>query len=777
MFFAILIAYFIGCGEINSSSVITFDGTKKTIMNFSKIFYEKPGNELTLKEIKDLKEEEWKEGEFAVFSQSKSEYCWIKIRVNNKGAFKECLIAGWPSSIFAGSIFYPLNKKWISSDISNEVVFYEGKLKFHGSVAMLSLPIGEETEVYLRLKQKGKALESIILVSVGEGIAEDSRVKRIEVLSNIFYIFILIIIIFMYVMFRDVYFLNFFMFIFFALLDFFQESIVFTSQKQLVLYKALTSSIMVTFHLRFMRDIVKSVTRSRGFNLLTYFINFGYVFSVCMVFVVGLPFFKYSANFFLFLDSSLYRVTLVILSIFSRRYDKFFSLLLVAFMLSSSLTTLALLSMMLKVPYFLFSPPMDHFLGVAEDFVAMMILLMNRFYVLRGEYAVLANAENFMIALRESGNLRKIFEYMLNNMKRHFNYDRSYLFIEGKEGMEVGASVPKSLDCPALLLDIVKTGNFEEDVYLCKDAIKEFAFKPEWKMATFIVVKMSFMENVYGYTVFTSEVKEGLEGDGMGFVKDYAQKGAMVIEHFNKAEIIHNNKAALKVAEDIRDFQKGVSHEISIPLFAQRDQISSMKRVCQEENIKSAKMDELFDDVLEANKFALDQVEESLSLVGAEDSTEFKISYLKSQMAPLRKLCAFSDIDFEIVSGMTDQATFFGPAKSIKNLVNIFLKNSVESFERLDTPKDNQKITVFMFKDGEDLDVRITENGKGLKKDLLDSLFGSNDYEPTSREDKRILQSFRLADSIVNRMNGTLSVDSLENEFTNISFKISPDKK
>ncbi len=770
--------------------VINFKGDKSILVGTFEFLVDKEGG-LNFSDVK-------RSDSFAPFNSKKkrqlerlnlkeAKRVWLKFKIFNNSNSNKLCIHGSGEKKLIGFLMFPSEKSagflskstWNSSKLSTELSLEGTSMKLFSSFALVTVPMDQESEIYACLDLNGGTINEFHIGNLNNLILERDNYKKLKLMSYFLYFLFFLLTIFTLFFFPDPYLLNLSVAVLCYFLWYVQnEYKLISNLLYLRLSKSIVTIILVSFHLRFMRGAVKKEKFSKSFNIVTYLVNILCVFLELGSMITDSKRLQELINILLYFDSLLYLVAIWVILKEIDKNSYFFKCLLAIYIYFFIVLFVKVIFKAFGIAYTAYIPlasitqsGLDLY-SIFKDSSIMLIILANKLYKLRGEYAISTNAESFIEALRESGNLKKIFSYMLNNMKSHFKYDEAFLILKNEDFKELKYSSLGAGSLDEKFLKIAESTMDEKDIYICKDSESEFSFGKDKNIGTFLITRMSFMDVNYGYTVFTSQRKGDFEEGGLGFVKDYAQKGAMIIEHFSKAETIHKNKAELKAAEVIRNFQKASSHEISIPLFAQKDQLNNVQKSMDAANIKDDRLRELINDVAEANKFALEQVEESLAMVGAEDVKEFDMDYIRAQMEPLRKLCSFSDISLEVISGIPEKAKMYGPPKSIKNLINLFLKNSIESFERLEVDRESKTISLFLFKEGRKLDVRVTDNGKGINEKIMTAIFSEEANLSLSIEEKRILQSFRLANAILKSFGSGFHIESTENDFMNVSFCI-----
>lgn len=401
---------------------------------------------------------------------------------------------------------------------------------------------------------------------------------------------------------------------------------------------------------------------------------------------------------------------------------------------------------------------------VASDLLIVMVLIIDRMHVMRVEKAIDKNSERFVFALGTSDSEAELFSKSLLSLRSYIEYDRSYFVVEDM-GLRILASVPKREDDDKSIKSFIKD-NIEE---INKNYFTYFNSKSVTKYfknaSSSVVIPIIIEDEHLGYAVLISRFDEFYSNVELGLIKDFANKAALVVEHFRKMKIINEKEKAIEIYENMGLFHKNSTHEIKIPLFSLSDSLREVKRIYEKEHNNERKdILQFIESMEESVEASMEQIEESLSMVGEEQKLEFDVEYIKNSMNSLRKLCTFLEIDLEEDFLLPLDTKLFGPQKSIKNVVNMIFKNAIEALEKSKKKKKVIKIT-FIVQRGK-LCISIMDNGYGIDEKVKRKLF------KLYTEGKMLSsgQGLMICKSIINRLGGDIEINSSPNLFTKVDF-------
>jgi len=263
-------------------------------------------------------------------------------------------------------------------------------------------------------------------------------------------------------------------------------------------------------------------------------------------------------------------------------------------------------------------------------------------------------------------------------------------------------------------------------------------------------------EQFYGGMLFLSDKGTIYYGGADATISDFSYRCCLAIKHNVQQTEINMKTKELDAYRAIKSYQQGIAHDLKSPIYSIKMGIATMEEEYQKGIFKNTprRMEHYFSLFNEASKEALDEIEESLSVVN-EIYVPFDFEYIERGIETIRRVCEYEGINLEVYSMVeSDKYNLKGPKKSVRNVVRNVLKNAIEAFEGLDT-KD-KRIKIRYGKVGKIFFISIWDNGKGIKKEHFDMLFNNFSFDKEGGSG----QGLTLAKEMVRRMDGDIVINS-----------------
>lgn len=199
----------------------------------------------------------------------------------------------------------------------------------------------------------------------------------------------------------------------------------------------------------------------------------------------------------------------------------------------------------------------------------------------------------------------------------------------------------------------------------------------------------------------------------------------------------------------------GVAHEVGNPLTA----ISSLVQVCQrktDDEFLQNQLAKVRDHIQRINKIVRDLVDFSRpSSMQAEHVQVNEI--INSAVGLLKHDARCRDVDFELNLSPNIPSISCVPDQIHQVLVNLLL-NAVDAMEGVQDPK----ITITTSKVDSNIRLTVADIGKGIKEEKQSHIF--EPFYTTKEVGSGTGLGLSVSHGIINKMNGTISVDSKEGE-------------
>lgn len=535
-----------------------------------------------------------------------------------------------------------------------------------------------------------------------------------------------------------------------------------------VIIRISVSIFFILFILEFLKDRIKA----DGFQKISWYVMGSIVTLNVIDFVLpllGISIFqKMALSYIAFMILLFYYFFFnVVLTSFKYTYNFLFFFACLLGIMSTVLTVI--IENLFGVYVISVSPNYMNLYDGFSDLILFIVLMVDRLRILRIEQAVDKHSTNFVLALKSSGKVGDIFSKLLWELKSYIRYNRAHIVVKAgstSTNFKLLASAPHHSDKESGIIDAV-----EKSLKLNVKSMNIIDNKIDIKKATSIFVMPLSIEGgeVNGAVIFINELDITYNLNEMDFIKDFSRKAAMMIEHFSKAKVINDRNKAVEIAENMKLFHKTSTHEIKIPLLSLNDAINYFKILYTKKYRDQDKSIMTYvEQMKEAVNSSLEQIEESLAIVGEEPKTEFTLQYLIDELSSLKKLCGFLDIKLEENYNFPEDVKLFGSKKAVKNVINMILKNGIEALEHYTLPKGkkDKRVNIIFYKKNNKLGVNIRDNGPGIKEEYVDKVFN------LFTEGKMVSsgQGLMLCKSSIERMGGKISVSTVKGAYTEIDF-------
>lgn len=409
---------------------------------------------------------------------------------------------------------------------------------------------------------------------------------------------------------------------------------------------------------------------------------------------------------------------------------------------------------------------------ILTDLLILLALAVDRFYISNMEKLIDKNADNFVYALGSSGDSKEVFENIVLNLKKHFNYDQIYLFsLEGGIHDILFSNISKKnyekvkSDISDMINEVI--GKFtKEDIIFIKSTKGDLNVNYDT-----IVIPLKVRQENLGYFFLRGTFSRVYNVMQKSLIKNFSNKMALILEHFNKAKALNDRIQLAEIYENIGLFHKTSTHEIKIPLLSLRNSLKRLKHlhgysgdIDKLKDVKNMEISQHLETIEESLSSSIEQINNSLSMVGAEDSDVFDYKYLKDGLESLRKLCEFLGIEFEEDYLMDEEIKLYGPKNAIKNVVIMVVKNGIEALEK-STDKTKKLSFVLSIVDNR-IQFKVVDNAGNLSEEARKNVF----KRYTEGKMAGSGQGLMLCRSIVERLGGRILIAFEENIFTKVEF-------
>lgn len=388
-------------------------------------------------------------------------------------------------------------------------------------------------------------------------------------------------------------------------------------------------------------------------------------------------------------------------------------------------------------------------------------LLYSAIHSLREE-KVSSNAEDFVRSFENNQDLKGVLKSFLSSSSVNISYDVACFLIRKSE-LKNNGDLPNGFFDLDQIRDRVDSFLENGEGYMVSNnniSVENYhQFLKDGDFNSSILCRLSFNNSDSGFVLFLSRKYGVYDVSLSGFIKDFAQKSSIAIQHFRQLEEIANSKSKLEAEKAIKVYQQTITHDIKSPLLAVRIGANSIRDLYRHKWGIDKKMEEYITLLEFASKEAMEEVEESMS-VSDERVQSFSLQYINDSLGEVAKVCEYENIEFIVESEFPADLTIYGPKKTIRNMVRSIAKNCVEAFEGVD--KDNRKIELIYKKRDGKMEIEFHDNGKGIKEEHMEKIFGHFSYGKEYGSG----HGLTLVREVVKRLGGYIDVKSEESKGT-----------
>ena len=408
-------------------------------------------------------------------------------------------------------------------------------------------------------------------------------------------------------------------------------------------------------------------------------------------------------------------------------------------------------------------------IGTTLDIFAISpFLIYNSINLLR-ERKVSKNAEDFVRSFEHSNSLEDALKNLLKLSSININYDKAFFLIRddiitSKGNLNLGFyTFDESLKIIELFFKaecgyLLSNDSFSSDKY--NDLLMEMK-----RYNSIILFRLVFNDRDSGYVFFLSKNYGSYDSTFSGYVEDFAQKASVAIQHFKHLEEISESKSKLEAERAIKVYQQTLTHDIKSPLLAIKIGAKSIRELYRSKWTTDKKMEEYLSLIELAAREAQEEVEESMS-IAKERYQKFSLDFLQDSLIEVKKVCEYENIAFIEMNTLDSETQFYGPQKSVKNVLRSIVKNAVEAFEGCE--KVDKKINIVYKQEDGMVKILVSDNAKGIKKEHLGKLFTHFSYG----KEYGTGHGLTLAREMAKRLGGDILISSREGVGTEVNITL-----
>lgn len=378
------------------------------------------------------------------------------------------------------------------------------------------------------------------------------------------------------------------------------------------------------------------------------------------------------------------------------------------------------------------------------------------------EIAMLKNSDVAFNALRDESNLRDVISKFIFESRKYMNFESAHIFLKEEGALHFYTSIP-SMASVASSRILQFLSNIDNDRTYLSDNLKaegNLDLGLSKYYSSILSLPLDIDNKFIGNIVFVSSEYYAFSNNAVVLGRELALKSSIIIKNYRQMELIKMYDKKAQFEEIIKMFQRNTTHDIKAPLRGIKTALNVIKRKYVEDSVLIPYLDHM--EV--AVDSAMEQVRESISMM-AEVSEDFDIEYLSEELLDLKKLAELENVIIDEKINVSRRLN--GPKKSIRNMLRSIVKNSIEALDVVE--REHKQIDIRYFLDEKNrLTITVRDNGIGIKeanKDKFGQQFSFGKKEGSGH-------GLLVAKYIVDNLDGELTVDSVENEYTIVTIKI-----
>jgi signal transduction histidine kinase len=356
-----------------------------------------------------------------------------------------------------------------------------------------------------------------------------------------------------------------------------------------------------------------------------------------------------------------------------------------------------------------------------------------------------------------------VFEEAMTKMLTYINniiyFNIAFIFLEDIESKELSFYFSSNKKYNSLTNSLLNFLNDNKGIACINKKVKSSIYDFAKVFDSISIFPVNYFDLKIGYITFLNFydfAEESIE-----IIEEISEKISFIVSHFRQIDKINIYAKHAAFDDTIRLFQRTAAHDIKGPLRG----IQSALNLIKEKYYKDDNLMLFVERIGEAAESAMEQSIESISMI-SEMPEKFEISYLTDELKDLKRLAEMEKID--IVERINISEILYGPKKSIRNMVRSVVKNAIEALEVLD--KEGRCVEIDYFRDPKDkkFTMIVRDNGIGIIEEHKSKVFETFSYGKYDGSG----YGLTLAKYVADKLNGTLEIDSVPNNYTVVTIKI-----